>query len=100
MSDDSIFEEGDAPVVYIILGQAREDADGEPAPDVAVNILLCAPDEDSAVRAALEALAGQGFVEADLDRIGVLTEVPEDPTFESAYSDALAGEVAVITYRD
>jgi hypothetical protein len=39
-------------------------------------------------------------VEADLDQIGIILEEPEDPTFESAYTDAMAGEVAVIAYRD
>jgi len=86
--------------VFIILGTAREPAEGDGLSDVPVNILLQAPDEDSAVRAALEALGGQGFVEVDLDQIGVILEEPDDPTFEAAYEDALAGEVAVITYRD
>ena len=65
---------------------------GTPEADIPVNILLTAPDEDSAVRLALEALKGQGFVEAALDQIGVILEEPDDPTFESAYEDALAGE--------
>ncbi|WP_349357390.1 regulator [Stappia sp.] len=86
--------------VFIILGTAREPGEGDALADVPVNILLQAPDEDSAVRAALEALGGQGFVEVDLDQIGVILEEPDDPTFEAAYEDALAGEVAVITYRE
>lgn len=90
----------DAPTVYIILGHAREGDMGTPEADIPVNILLAAPDEDSAVRLALEALKGQGFVEAALDQIGVIMEEPDDPTFESAYEDALAGEVAVIAYRE
>ncbi|WP_306031371.1 regulator [Stappia sp. MMSF_3263] len=90
----------DAPTVYIILGHAREGDMGTPEADIPVNILLTAPDEDSAVRLALEALKGQGFVEAALDQIGVILEEPDDPTFESAYEDALAGEVAVIAYRE
>lgn len=89
-----------APPVYIIMGRAREGAMGTPEAGIPVNILLRAPDEDSAVRAALNALASQGFVEADLDQIGVIFEEPDDPTFESAYADAMAGEVAVIAYRD
>jgi hypothetical protein len=89
-----------APPVYIIMGSAREGGVGTPEAGIPVNILLRAPDEDSAVRAALDALASQGFVEADLDQIGIILEEPDDPTFESAYADAMAGEVAVIAYRD
>lgn len=89
----------EGPTVYIILGHAREGDLGTPEDDIPVNILLTAPDEDSAVRLALEALKAQGFVEASLDQIGVVMEEPDDPTFESAYEDALAGEVAVIAYR-
>ncbi|MHC5653038.1 regulator [Stappia sp. ICDLI1TA098] len=88
------------PTVYAIFGRARLDSVGTPEENVEVNILLCAPDEDSAVRRALEALAGEGYVTAELDQIGVVLEEPEDPTFESAYQDALAGEVAVIAFRD
>ena len=96
----SSIEGGDTPTVYIILGTAREARAEDGGEDVPVNVLLCAADEDSAVRAAMEALGGQGFVEADLDQIGVILEEPDDPTFEAAYEDALGGEVAVITYRD
>lgn len=92
-------DQADAPTVYIILGHAREGDLGTPEAAIPVNILLRAADEDSAVRLALEALKGQGFAEASLDQIGVILEEPDDPTFEQAYEDAIAGEVAVIAYR-
>lgn len=92
-------DQADAPAVYIILGHARAGDMGTPEAAVLVNILLRAADEDSAVRIALEALKGEGFVEAALDQIGVILEEPDDPTLEQAYQDALAGEVAVIAYR-
>ncbi|WP_186386446.1 MULTISPECIES: regulator [unclassified Stappia] len=92
-------DQADAPAVYIILGHARAADMGTPEAAVPVNILLRAADEDSAVRIALEALKGEGFVEATLDQIGVILDEPDDPTFEQAYEDALAGEVAVIAYR-
>jgi hypothetical protein len=98
MSDMRQGEDGPA-TVYVIFGRAGLESLGTPEEEVEVNILLMAPDEDSAVRRALEALAGEGYVTADLDRIGVLLEEPDDPTYESAWQDALAGEVAVISIR-
>ena len=35
-----------------------------------VHVMLVAPDDDSAVRRALESLAAEGFAEAELDQIG------------------------------
>ena len=52
-----------------------------------------------AVREALNALAEEGFIEADLDQIGMLTEVPEEEPHASAYQGALEGEVAIIRFR-
>ncbi|SRR5690554_1781079 len=98
--DNTIPPDRDEPTVFILIGRAWEDAGGRPDDAIPVNILLQAPDDDSAIRRALEALSGQGFVEAELDQIGVITEEPDDPTYDSAYEDALAGNVAVITFRD
>ena len=87
------------PTIYVIFGRGRLEALGTPDEDVELHILLQAPDEDSAVRRALEALAGEGYATAELDRIGVVLEEPDDPTYEAAYEDALSGEVAVIALR-
>ena len=35
-----------------------------------VHVLLIAPDDDAAVRTALQALTGEGYAEAELDQIG------------------------------
>ncbi|NRG20010.1 regulator [Rhizobiales bacterium] len=89
------------PTVFIIVGRVweNESGGGEEAA-VPVNILLRAPDDDSAVRQALEHLAAEGYVEAEFDQIGVLTEEPDNPTYEAAYQDALEGNVAVIAFHD
>lgn len=88
------------PTVFILIGRAwREAADAGGAP-VPVNVLLCAADDDDAIRKSLEALAENDFVEAELDRIGILTEVPEESLFEQAYRDALTGHVAVIAFSE
>lgn len=86
--------------VFILIGRAwRASAEdgGEPSP---VNVLLCAADDDDAVRKTLEALAENGYAEAELDRIGVLTEEPEEAVFEQAYRDALSGDVAIIAFSE
>lgn len=85
----------DEPMVFIIIGKAFESKDSE---GVDLHILLVAPDDDTAVREALNALSEEGFLEADLDQIGTLTEVPEDEPHASAYKGALEGEVAIIRF--
>ena len=50
-----------------------------------LHIMLQGADDDTAVREALNALAEEGFIEADLDQIGMLTEVPDEEPHASAY---------------
>lgn len=85
----------DAPMVFIIIAKAYQ-KDGDAGIDL--HILLAAPDDDSAVRSALNALADEGYLEADLDQIGLVTEVPVDEPHASAYQGALEGEVAIIRF--
>ena len=85
----------DDPMIFIIIGKAYE-AEGSDGVDL--HIMLRAPDDDSAVREALNALAEEGFLEADLDQIGTLTEIPVDEPHASAYQGALTGEVAIIRF--
>ncbi len=81
--------------VFVIIGRVRREADGPSEP---VQILLMAPDDDSAVRMALDALAAQSYAEADLDQIGEIYEMPEEEPHASAYQGALEGEIAILTY--
>ncbi|WP_411036072.1 transcriptional regulator [Shinella sp. BYT-45] len=85
----------DEPMVFIIIGKAYE-REGEEGIDI--HVMLRAPDDDSAVREALNALSEEGFLEADLDQIGTLTGPPEDEPHASAYQGALEGEVAIIRF--
>ncbi len=86
----------DGPMVFIIIGKAFEQDGGEEGVDI--HVILRAPDDDSAVREALNALADEGFLEADLDQIGVLEGEPDDEPHASAYKGALGGEVAIIRF--
>jgi hypothetical protein len=85
----------DDPMVFIIIGKAYE-REGDEGVDI--HVMLRAPDDDSAVREALNALSEEGFLEADLDQIGTLTGEPEDEPHASAYKGALEGEVAIIRF--
>lgn len=85
----------DKPMVFIIVGKGYETKDSE---GVDLHILLSAPDDDTAVREALNALSEEGFLEADLDQIGVLTEEPVEEPHASAYQGALEGEVSIIRF--
>jgi hypothetical protein len=84
----------DHPMVFIIIGKAYETESSS----VDIHVMLKAPDDDTAVREALNALAEEGFIEADLDQIGTLTEIPEEEPHASAYQGALEGEVAIIRF--
>ncbi len=86
----------DDPMVFIIIGKAYEQ-DGDKQ-GVDIHVMLKAPDDDTAVREALNALAEEGFLEADLDQIGTLTDIPDEEPHASAYQGALEGEVAIIRF--
>jgi len=86
----------DESMVFIIIGRAFERKDG-PAADV--HIMLAAPDDDTAVREALNALAEEGYEEAELDQIGVIDGMPDEEPHASAFQGALEGEVAIITLQ-
>lgn len=85
----------DEPMVFIIIAKAYET---EGAEGIDLHIILRAADDDSAVREALNALSEEGFVEADLDQIGMITEIPDEEPHASAYQGALEGEVAIIRF--
>ncbi|SES09690.1 transcriptional regulator [Rhizobium sp. NFR03] len=87
----------DDPMVFIIIGKAFEQDGSKEGVDI--HVVLRAADDDSAVREALNALAEEGFLEADLDQIGMLEDVPEDEPHASAYKGALEGEVAIIRFN-
>ncbi|WP_337271375.1 transcriptional regulator [Oryzifoliimicrobium ureilyticus] len=83
------------PMIFIIIGKGYE---SDKKKGVSLHVLLKAADDDSAVRGALNALAEEGFAEADLDQIGLLQDAPEDEPHASAYKDAVAGEIAIIRF--
>jgi hypothetical protein len=80
--------------VTLIVGRVRRRKGGNAE---RVQIMLVAPDDDSAVRRALNALAEEGYAEAELDRIGDVEAVPDEEPQLSAYQGALEGEVSVVT---
>lgn len=89
--------ENDERPVTILVGRVWRDKDGE---SQGVHILLTAPDDDSAVRRALEALATEGYAEAELDQIGDMEGLPVDEPHLSAFQGALEGEVSIITFDE
>lgn len=86
------------PVVYIVIGRVWENEEALPEDAITIHALLTAPDDDDAVRRTLESLSSQGFAEAELEQIGVMDGEPDDPVYESAYQDALSGNVAIVTF--
>lgn len=88
------------PVVYIVIGRVWETEEAHPEAAIAIHALLTAADDDDAVRKTLESLSAQGFAEAELDQIGVMDGEPDDPLYEGAYQDALAGNVAIVTFTE
>lgn len=86
----------DEPLVFIIIGEVRREAE---AASVPFHALLSAPDDDTAVRNTLEALAQEGYQEADLHQIGNLEGQPDEEPHMSAYESALEGEIAIIAYE-
>ncbi len=81
------------PNIFIIVADVKADHEDDATP---VNILLGAPDEDSAVRIALNVLTEQGYVHANLHRIGNIDDRPDDSELAAAWRAAGRGEVAVV----
>lgn len=93
---ESGMNDNESPAVMIIVGRAWMEAGGE---SEEVHVLLTAPDDDSAVRNALEALSREGYVEAELDQIGELQDMPDEEPHASAYQGALEGEIAIVRMK-
>lgn len=80
--------------VYIIVGQVWKVKGGEAE---RVHVLLTAADDDTAVRKSLEALAKEGYVEADLDQIGEIDAMPDEEPHASAFQGAQEGEISIVS---
>jgi len=89
--------DNDQRPVTIVVGRVWRDKGGE---SQGVHIMLTAPDDDSAVRRALEALAAEGYAEAELDQIGDMEGPPDDEPHLSAFQGALEGEVSIVTFDE
>jgi len=89
--------DNDQKPVTIIVGRVWRIKGGQ---SEGVHVLLTAPDDDSAVRRALESLASEGFVEAELDQIGEMRGAPDDEPHLSAWQGAQEGEVAIVTFEE
>jgi hypothetical protein len=96
MEDPVNDNEPKSAFVFIIIGKAYEEGDDE---GVDIHVMLQAPDDDTAVREALNALSEEGFHEADLDQIGTIMGEPDEEPHASAYQGALEGEVAIIRFN-
>lgn len=83
--------------VTIIIGRVRRGGNGRWEH---VHVMLTAPDDDSAVRKTLDALAREGYAEAELDQIGEMEGEPDEEPHISAYQGALEGEVAVVVVKE
>ncbi len=83
--------------VIIITGRVWKKKGGK---SEGVHVMLIAPDDDSAVRRALESLAAEGYAEAELDQIGEMQGEPDDEPHISAYQGALDGEVSIVTFDE
>ena len=89
--------DNDEKPVTIITGRILRRKGGKAE---GVHLMLVAPDDDTAVTMALQALASEGYAEAELDQIGDMDGIPEEEPHASAYQGALEGEVAIVTFED
>ena len=92
-----MLNDNDERAVTIIIGRAYKEKGGE---SEGIHILLVAPDDDTAVRTALEALTREGYVEAEFDQIGDMEGEPDDEPYLSAWQGALEGEVSIVTFDE
>lgn len=89
--------DNEARPVTIITGRVWRRKGGK---SKGVHVMLVSPDDDSAVRTALESLAKEGYAEAELDQIGDMDGAPDEEPHVSAYQGALEGEVSIVTFDE
>ncbi|MBX3570836.1 MAG: transcriptional regulator [Mesorhizobium sp.] len=89
--------DNEQPHVTILTGRVFRHKGGK---SEGIHIFLVAPDDDTAVKMALQALASEGYAEAELDQIGDIDGMPEEEPHASAYQGALEGEVAIVTFDE
>lgn len=89
--------DNEQPHVTILTGRVFRRKGGKAE---GIHIFLVAPDDDTAVKMALQALASEGYAEAELDQIGDIDGMPEEEPHASAYQGALEGEVAIVTFYE
>ena len=94
---ESAVNDNDQRPFIIITGRVWREKGGE---SEGVHVMLVAPDDDSAVRRALEALAKEGFAEAELDQIGDMEGMPDEEPHASAYQGAVEGDVSIVTFEE
>lgn len=92
-NDNEVTDDGGS--IFIVIGTVTRRKGGRKSP---VHVMIKAPDDDSAVRETLNALAREGYAEAELDQIGVLDGMPDEEPHASAIEGVMAGEVAIITF--
>lgn len=83
--------------VMIITGRVWREKNGA---SEGVHVMLAAPSDDDAVRTALEALAREGYAEAEFDQIGELDGAPDEEPHLSAWQTAVEGEIAIVTFDE
>lgn len=95
--NESVNDNEHPHTVTLITGRVRRAKGGE---SQGVHVMLVAPDDDSAVRRALEALATEGYAEAELDQIGDMEGEPDEEPHLSAWQGALEGEVSIVFFDE
>ena len=89
--------DNDERPVTIVTGRVWRQKGGKAE---GVHVMLVAPDDDSAVRTVLDALAKEGYAEAELDQIGDMEGAPDEEPHMSAYQGALEGEVSIVMFEE
>ena len=77
-------DSGDERTVFILIGGVKRE--GEDADDKVLRLRIALRMTTARCATAWKALAGQGFDEADLDQIGVMTGPPEEEEFAEPYA--------------
>lgn len=94
---ESAVNDNEQRPVIIITGRVWREKGGD---SEGVHVMLVAPDDDTAVRTALDALAKEGFAEAELDQIGEMEGMPDEEPHASAYQGAIEGDVSIVTFEE
>lgn len=95
MSSSTQSTDNDSQSVHLVIAEVWNEGEEE---SVEVHLLLQSDVNEDLVQTVLNILADEGYDQAELLEMAILTDQPEEEPHKSAWQTALSGQVALIEF--